>query len=89
MQRPHRALDVVLGTTHEMRIVDVLIISMLMPSVASVSNILAAMPGCVFMPAPMSETRPICPSVRKPAASVSTTIFSITIDAAHVGRAAP
>ena len=33
------------ATTHEIRIVDVLIISMLMPSVASTSNILAAMPG--------------------------------------------
>ena len=47
------------ATTHEIRIVDVLIISMLMPSVASISNILAAMPGCVFMPAPTSETRPM------------------------------
>ena len=53
-------------TTHEMRIVDVLIISMLMPSVASTSNIFAATPGCVFMPAPTSETRPTSSSVRKP-----------------------
>ena len=46
-------------TTHEMRIVDVEIISMLTPSAASVSNICAATPGLVFMPAPTSETRPI------------------------------
>ena len=50
VQRPHGPLDVVFGTTHEMRIVDVLIISMLMPSAASISNIFAATPGCVFIP---------------------------------------
>ena len=33
------------ATTHEIRIVDVLIISMLMPSTASTSNIFAATPG--------------------------------------------
>src|SRR5207248_7540383 len=39
-------------TTHEMRMVEVEIISMLTPSVASVSNICAATPGLVFIPAP-------------------------------------
>src|SRR5262249_20121386 len=72
------------ATTHEMRIVDVLIISMFTPSVASVSNILAAIPGWVFIPAPTSDTRPICSSVRKPLASVSTTIFSMHCDARGV-----
>ena len=39
----------------EMRIVDVEIISMLTPSFASVSNIFAATPGLVFMPAPIER----------------------------------
>src|SRR5205807_5161699 len=47
-------------TTQEMRMVDVLIISMLTPSAASTSNIFAAMPGCVFIPAPTRDTRPMC-----------------------------
>ncbi len=46
-------------TTHEMRIVDVEIISMLTLSAASVSNICAATPGFVFIPAPTSDTRPM------------------------------
>ena len=58
MQRPHGGLDVgLLATTHEIRIDDVLIISMLTPSSESASNILAATPGFVFMPAPTSVTR--------------------------------
>ena len=41
---------------HEMRIGDVEIISMLIPSPASVSNIVAVTPGWVFIPAPTTET---------------------------------
>ena len=51
-------------TTQEMRIDDVEIISMLTPSFASVSNIVAATPGWVFIPAPTSETRPMSSSAR-------------------------
>ena len=47
-------------TTHEMRIADVEIISMLMPLSASVSNIVAATPGFDFMPAPTRLTRGRC-----------------------------
>ena len=46
-------------TTHEMRMVDVEIISMLTFSAYSVSNICAATPGLVRMPAPTSDTRPM------------------------------
>ena len=42
--------------TTEIRIVEVEIISMLTPSSASVRNILAAMPGDVYIPAPTRET---------------------------------
>ena len=37
--------------------VEVEIMSMLIFSLARVSNMVAAMPGCDFMPAPMSDTR--------------------------------
>jgi hypothetical protein len=47
-------LDVVLG---DVRMVEVEIMSMLIFSLASVSNMVAAMPGCDFMPTPTSETR--------------------------------
>ena len=39
-----------------MRIGEVEIMSRFTPASASVGNILAATPGCVFMPAPTSET---------------------------------
>ena len=44
------------ATTHEMRMAEVEIISMLMWLAASVSNTVAATPGLVFMPAPTSDT---------------------------------
>ena len=56
--------------------VDVEIISMLTPSVARVSNICAATPGLVFIPAPTTETRPMASSKLAPPASISTTILS-------------
>ena len=64
MQGADTRLDVVFGHHARDRIVDVLIISMLIPSAANTSNIFAATPGLVFIPAPISETRPICLSVR-------------------------
>src|SRR4029079_17780014 len=51
------------GTTHEMRIGDVEIISMLMPLSPRVVNTLAATPGWVFIPAPTIDTFPIVSSV--------------------------
>src|SRR5262249_13619817 len=69
------------ATTHEIRIDDVEIISMLIPSRARTSNISAATPGWVFMPAPTSETRPISASWVTPAASRSSTIVSMTFRA--------
>ena len=42
-------------TTHEIRIDDVEMISMLIPASASASNMSAATPGWVFIPAPTSE----------------------------------
>src|SRR5205085_10887023 len=42
--------------THEIRIGEVEIISMLIPSAASASNMSAATPGWLFIPAPTSET---------------------------------
>src|SRR3954467_4414085 len=51
------------GTTQEMRIGEVEIISMLMPLSPSVVNTLAATPGWVFIPAPTIETFPIEGSV--------------------------
>jgi hypothetical protein len=44
------------ATMQEIRIGDVEIISMLIPSRASASNIVAVTPGFVFMPAPTTET---------------------------------
>ena len=49
--------------THEILIGEVEIISMLIPSSASVSNTVAATPGCDRIPAPMIETLPISGSV--------------------------
>ena len=49
-----------------MRIAEVEIISMLMPSSASVSNIVAATPGFDFMPAPTMLTRAMSRSVDTP-----------------------
>ena len=46
-----------------MRIVEVSIIWMLMPSAASTRNIFAATPGSLFIPAPTSVTLPIWSSV--------------------------
>src|SRR5262249_59172046 len=63
-------------TTQEMRMVDVEIISMLTFSAASVSNIWAATPGFVRIPAPTNDTRPISASKLAPPASISTTILS-------------
>src|SRR3954451_21722758 len=51
------------GTTQEMRIGEVEIISMLMPLSPSVVNTFAATPGWVFIPAPTIETLPIDSSV--------------------------
>ena len=56
--------------------VEVEIISMLTCSVARVSNICAATPGLVFMPAPTTDTRPMASSKLAPPASISTTILS-------------
>ena len=49
---------------HEVLIVDVEIMSMLIPSFASVSNIVAAMPGCDRMPDP-DERHPSHVGVRR------------------------
>ena len=49
--------------TQEMRIDDVEIISMLMPSAASASNMSAATPGLLLIPAPTSESLAIASSV--------------------------
>src|SRR5688500_11264177 len=43
-------------TTHETRIDDVEMISMLIPLSASTSNMSAATPGWVFIPAPINDT---------------------------------
>src|SRR4029078_6146241 len=51
------------GTTQEMRIGEVEIISMLMPLSPRVVNTLAATPGWVFIPAPTIDTLPIDSSV--------------------------
>ena len=53
-------------TTHEMRMAEVEIISMLIPLSASVSNIVAATPGFDFMPAPTRLTRAMSASVPTP-----------------------
>ena len=63
-------------TTHEMRMVDVEIISMLTFSAARVSNICAATPGFVRIPAPTNDTRPMAASKLLPPASMSTTTLS-------------
>ena len=53
-------------TTHEILIGDVEIISMFTPASPSTLNVLAATPGCDFMPAPTSETLPMSGSVWMP-----------------------
>ena len=60
--------------THEIRIEDVEIISMLMPSAASASNMSAATPGWLFIPAPTSESFAIASSVEYRTAPMSVTI---------------
>src|SRR5919198_6042476 len=54
-------------TTHEMRIDDVEIISMLTPDSDKAENIVAATPGWLRIPAPTSETFPIPSSYVTPA----------------------
>ena len=55
-------------TMHEIRMVEVEIMSMLIPSAASVSNMVAVTPGCVFIPAPTSDTRATSSSETTPVA---------------------
>ena len=57
------------GTTHETRIADVEMISMLILASASVSKMSAATPGWLRIPAPTTETFAISGSTLKPAAS--------------------
>ena len=52
-----------LAMTQEILMGEVLIMSRLMPRSASVWNILAATPGCVRMPAPMTLTLPMVSSM--------------------------
>ncbi len=54
--------------------VDVEIMSMLISSLASVSNMVAAMPGCDFMPTPTSETRATSASAVTPDAPSSSAV---------------
>ena len=63
--------------THEMRMADVEIISMLMPAAASVSNIRAATPGLVCMPAPIRLTRAM-PSSADTSSAPSSSISPLT-----------
>src|SRR5262249_11792892 len=67
-----------LRITQEIRIGDVEIISMLIPSPASTSNMSAATPGCVFMPAPTSESLAIPSSMLNPTAPMSRASASST-----------
>ena len=66
------------GTTHEMRIAEVEIISMLMSLRASVSNTVAATPGLDLIPAPTRLTRPMPESEMTPAAPMSPMCASAT-----------
>src|SRR6202034_2618182 len=59
------------ATMHEVRMVEVEIMSMLISSLARVSNMVAAMPGCDFMPTPTSETRATSASAVTPDAPSS------------------
>ena len=68
-------------TTTEMRIVDVEIITMLTPSSARIRNILAAIPGLDFMPAPTREILAIASSWEIPVAPICFAT-SATIDSA-------
>jgi hypothetical protein len=85
VQRPCRALHVAGGHTTDTRIVEVEIISMLTPSSASTRNILAAMPGDDFMPAPTSDTLAMSLSWVTPVAPISVG-DRWTIDSACGGR---
>src|SRR5262245_23250890 len=58
-------------TTHDVRIADVEIISMLMPPPARTSNMVAATPGLDFMPAPTMLTRAMSRSDDTPVAPIS------------------
>jgi hypothetical protein len=61
-----------------MRIDDVEIISMLMPSAAKASNMSAATPGLLLIPAPTSESLAIASSVSNRRAPTSATMLSST-----------
>ena len=66
--------------------VEVEIMSMLISSLASVSNMVAAMPGCDFMPTPMSETRATSASAVTPEApSSSAWACDVSTDDGQVG----
>ena len=67
------------STTHEVRIAEVEIISMLIPWLARVSNILAATPGFDFMPAPTRLTRAMSRSDDTPVAPISAASRSQTV----------
>ena len=56
MNGPYGGSTLDARTTHEMRMDEVEMISMLMPASASASNMSAATPGWLFIPAPTSET---------------------------------
>src|SRR4029453_11506479 len=61
-------------TTHEILIGEVEIISMFTPALAIASKVLCATPGWLFIPAPTTDTLPMCSSVwiaAKPSSSLS------------------
>src|SRR5581483_406730 len=68
-------------TTQEIRMELVEIISMFTPSRARISNMVAATPGWVFMPAPISDTRAMPLSSSNPVAPRSPTSPSMTFPA--------
>ena len=81
-KRTRAALQIATAdVTTLMRMVDVEIISMLTDSSASVRNILAAMPGLVFMPAPTRLILAMSASWSTPAAPISAAT-RLTIDSA-------
>ena len=67
--------------TQDTRIDDVAIISMLMLPAARASNIRAATPGLLFIPAPTSDTLAISSSTVNPEPPTSCTTFSMTVRA--------
>ena len=76
-------------TMHEVRMVEVEIMSMLISSLASVSNMVAAIPGCDFMPTPTRETRATSASAVTPVApSSSAWACEVSTATAQVGRRA-